>query len=438
MKIKALISAIISFYFLAQQGQASDCRSELGAHLKPVVVNSNISWALETTLVTGSMQNFNLDRTFNKQMLYGGLDFSNTHHQLYFETGFKYWAKSDEEDRIGTGNGTGNSLANNFPKPEKRHLGLREFFYGFYKENTQIKIGLQSMKFSQSLLLDERVLGASYQKSFQAWDMALKTGTVSTDFARMGDFCGTRHIYRLLQNGRFNLVSDQLWKTNFVGTSLSWTPSNQEEETDTMDDDEFSMDGFSSFEETAPPLIQEVRLVFYEEFGSGFHTNKYYLGGGATLNLPLNLNFNSEVLYQAIQDENALAYHIQCLKDWTWNSGALTGLNIAYWGKHAFNTGSRLYPAFSNLYLGEVMRLDTQDLPCWTASMRHVFTFPLKPAVELHYLKQSDLDHIQEWDMQLSAHIYRGLVCYSIFSQLQSDALDSITNMAKIEMRWAF
>ena len=52
------------------------------------------------------------------------------------------------------------------------------------------------------------------------------------------------------------------------------------------------MESFSSFEETTPPLIQEIRLIFYEEFGSGFHTYKYYLGSGATFNLPLNLDLN--------------------------------------------------------------------------------------------------------------------------------------------------
>lgn len=438
MKIRALVLIVIAFCFLPQRGQASDCRSELGAHLKPITATSPFSWALETTLVAGAMENSDLNRTFNSQMLYGGLDFSATHHQLYFETGLKYWSKSDEAERTGTGNGTGSSLPTNFYKPEKRHWGLREFFYGFHKNDTQIKVGLQSMKFNQSLLLDERVLGASFEQTLHGWDVALKTGTVATDFARMGDFCGTRHVYRLLPNGRFNLVSDQLWETNFVGTSLSWQPSRETEEPNVMDDDGFSMESFSSFEETTPPLIQEIRLIFYEEFGSGFHTYKYYLGSGATFNLPLNLDLNTEILYQAIQNENALAYRIQCQKDWAWNSGALSGLNIMYWGKYAFDAGSRFYPAFSNLYLGEVMRLDALDLPCWTASVRHAFAFPLKPAIELYYLKQSELDHVQEWDMQLSAHVYRGLVCYGIFSQLQSDAVGSVTNMAKVEMRWAF
>lgn len=452
MRRSLLILLLAVIFINPHAAKTNDCRSKLGVHFKPFYSGSPLSWAADATFSAGKMNNLVLDRIYNNQMLFLGLDFSTGAHQLYLEGGLKYWYKSDDDPGpstgtgIGTGDstGTGNSLWGDYPKPEKRNFGMRELYYGFYHNATKLRVGLQSMRLGNSMLLDERVLGASINQTFGAFDFNIKLGTVSTDFARRGDFCGTRHVYRLLRGSRFNLVSSDPWKTNFVGGLVSWNPAYEKpaadnsEETDSFEDDEFSSDEFSDFGDEKRSLLKNISLVFFEEFGSGFHDYKYYFGGLVVLSLPAAIEFGTEVINQYITNEKALGYRIQLSRDWTWNSGALSNLALTYLGKHSIDEGSRFYSAFSNLFSGEVMRLDVQDLPFWTIAARHEFSVKFKPAVKLLYLKQTELNHLQEWDVQLSAHVFKGLNLYGIYSRMQSDLLEGTTDMARLEVKWAF
>lgn len=439
LSIMLLLTTILIF---PRNGKSTDCRSELGVHFKPLFSKSPISWAMETTLAGGKMSNLILDRTYNNQMLLLGLDFSSGAHQFYLEGGAKYWYRSDEDSSIG--GGTGNSVWKDYPKAEKRHFGMRELFYGFYRTNTKVKIGLQSMRLGNSMLLDERVLGASINQNLGAFDFDVKLGTVSTDFARRGDFCGTRHVYRLLRGGRFNLVSSDPWKTNFVGGLISWNPAyekpvaNNSKETDEFKDDDFSSDEFSDFKEQKRRLIKNISLVLFEEFGSGFHDYKYYFGALVAWSFPASIDLETEIINQYIKNEKALGYRFQLSRDWTWNSGALTSLAMTYLGKYSIDERSRFYSAFSNLFLGEVMRLDVQDLPFWTIAVRHEFALKFKPMIKILYLKQTELDHLNEWDIQLSAHIFKGLRLYGVYSKIESELLDGTTDMTRLEAKWAF
>jgi len=40
--------------------------------------------------------------------------------------------------------------------------------------------------------------------------------------------------------------------------------------------------------------------------------------------------------------------------------------------------------------------------------------------------------------VQLSAHVFKGLNLYGIYSRMQSDLLEGTTDMARLEVKWAF
>ncbi len=435
----------VIFVFLLVTGPrmaiATDCRSELGVHLKPLYANARFSWAVETSLNGGALDNAAVDRTFTSQMLFAGLDFTSGSRRFYLESGLKYWSRSDDQERSGlntTSTLSGLSVWNEFPKPAKRHWGLREAFYEVNRNNTNLKLGLQSMRLGGSMLLDERVLGLGAMRQAGAFDFYFKLGTVATDFARKGDFCSTRHVYNLMRGGRFNLVSSRLWETNFFGAMASWDPSGKQSaqqsgSVESAGDDEFSMNDLDQ-----EKFLKNIGLLFFEEFGSGFHDYKYYLGALAAFALPGSVGLETEIIGQYIRGERALAYRLTAKRDWAWNSGALTNLSVNLIGKYSIDDNSRFYSAFSNLYIGEVMRLDVQDLPFWSVALRHEFSVRFKPNIKILYLQQTELNHLREWDIQLGARIYKGLRLFGIYSNMQSDLLPGITEMKRMEMRWAF
>lgn len=454
MKQHYMLFFIIAILFMSRNGNANDCHSELSAFLKPIYSGSSLKWALEATLSAGKMDNLVLDRTFNNQMLLLGLDYSAGAHQLYFEGGAKFWNRSDEDEYNG---GNSGSTWSNYSKPEKNNWGLRELFYGNYQANSKIKAGLQSMRLGNSMILDERVLGISLNQKLGAFDIDFKIGTVSTDFSRQGDFCGKRHVNRLFRGGRFNLVSADLWETNFIGALITFDPSYEkpvENANKTSDDsfsddsfsddfssDDFSSDGFddfSEFEEPKKRLIKSISLVLFEEFGSGFHDYKYYFGLLAKLSLPALVELETEILYQYIKDEKAFAYRFQLSRDWTWPSGALTNLSLSYLGEESIDDNTKFYSAFSNLLMGEVMQLDVLDLPFWTISVKHDFPIMFKPSIKVFYLEQTETNHLNEWDFQLSAHFFKGFRVYATYSTIVTDLLEGHTDMIRLETKWAF
>lgn len=435
--------SLFVFFFLtsARIGFGTDCRTELGVHLKPLWANGPFSWAVEASLYDGKLDHSGLDRTFTSQMFFTGLDFTSGSHRVYAEGGLKYWGRSDDQARsvlFSTGYLPVQSVWSEFPKPAQRHWGMREAFYEFNQSATHLKIGLQSMRLGNSMLLDERVLGLGAMHESGAFDFHLKLGTVSTDFARKGDFCSTRHVYNLLRGGRFNLVSNNLWETNFFGVLASWDPSQKQPNQkrvafEASADDDFKMDEFKQ-----ESWLKNIGLIFFEEFGSGFHDYKYYFGAIASFALPGSVTIETEMIGQYIRNENALAFKLAAKRDWAWNSGALTNVSLTLVGKYSLDDQSRFYSAFSNLYIGEVMRLDVQDLPFWSVALRHEFPVRFKPTVKVLYLQEPERDHLQELDLQLHARIYNGLRLYGIYSHIQSDLLPGITQMRRMELRWAF
>lgn len=258
MKRLYIITFLIVFIFNKGLGTAAECRSELGAHFKPALPGWPLSWAVETIVVTGAMENPVLERTFNNQFLFVGMDLNFASHQIYLEGGYKNWHRSDE----GPGLGGKNPGWSQYPLPEKRHYGMREAYYRFQGDRTTFKVGLLSVKLNGSMLLDERTMGAHLTKVLGAFDIDMSVGTVMTGFARMGDFCGTRHVYRLLRGGRFTQVGNDLGETNFVGGVLTWNPNYEKpaetnvEEADSFGDDEFVFDSDFSESSRSRPLAR--------------------------------------------------------------------------------------------------------------------------------------------------------------------------------------
>ncbi len=172
------------------------------------------------------------------------------------------------------------------------------------------------------------------------------------------------------------------------------------------------------------------------EFGKGFDEKKLYLGPTLSLALPFSMELNNELIYQYISEEQNLAFITKLNRNFNWSSGALTQVSLGYYGAFSINEGSRFYPAFSSLYIGEVMRLDAMDMSFIEFSVKQKMPLPFHPSVKISYMQQTELNHTSELDLQLGLQLFKGFKIWGIYSNINSDELSDDVNMMKFEARW--
>ena len=404
---------------------ANDCYSELNAHLKPVSARlPGLQWSTELSLSGGGIQSQNLNRYFSRELVFALFDLQWASHQFVIEGGLKYWYRSDE----GPGGG-GTGGYDNYKRPRKRHAGMRELYYQYSGENTVIRTGLQSM--NQSLLLDERVLGFSMDYKLPRMDLAVRGGTVSTQFSRMNDFCGTRHIYRVIRGGRFDLVGRQPGETNFAAAVLAWTPGAAAEISNANLND-LSFDSFGSVDSEKESALKKIGWMTLHEFGSGFHASKLYSGLFSYWEFPGSVNADVQLFYQYLVDDHCLGFKVAFDRSFSWKGKSVSILRFSWYGTAELQSGSRFYPSFSNIYAGDWARLDALHMPFYVVEIRHSIG---NPTLYCRWVSQTELDHSTELDAGLNLKIYKGWRLYAQYSIFSADILDHSADLFKLETR---
>ena len=415
-----------------------ECRSVLGAHLKPFSDNFPLNWASEFTVSPGFMK----DRIIFNGMAYLGLDYTSKSkiHQFYFEGAYKYWFNSSNGPGV-SGTGTGFS---DFNSPEKKNLGFRELFYS-YSNGFIIKTGIQSMKSTGSMLLDERVLGISVKRDFNRVRFSFQGGTVFDDIARMQDVCGTRHVYNLLRGSKVNFVGDNMLDSNFLLAELNWTPG-EGSAGKAPGTDEFapieSSGEFSEFSGTGGKAsgfkIKNFGFRVYEEFGKVFPDYKVYTGSNLRMELFNFFQLDAEAILQMMKENNAFIWKLGLQKEIFRTNGSFTSFRTEYLGNFGFNGKENHFPAFSNLFKGEVMRLDMMHMPLLELEVNHRFADSWKSAIKCSYIHQLTRDKSRELDMVYSMQPWKHLNLNAIGSYMQSNLLDGNNFLFKLEARFAF
>jgi hypothetical protein len=442
------MSATLIFLFWSTSSMAKQkCESEVAANLKPVKESSGFSWAVELTGQLGYLGNSTLDRTLANGMAFMGLHYRadlGSPHQFYFEGGYKDWYKSDDGPGLG---GTGQTWGD-FPTPAKDHWGLREAYYDFDRNDTQITTGLHAASLDESLLLDERAIGGSLGRSFGSYSLNVTAGSVMTQFARMKDFCATRHVYRVVRGGRINEIGDAFGETNFVGGTLSWSPNQGSslgiEELpgdDPAEEDAFGAfedEEFSSLEESETRLVKRLGVIVFNQFGPGFDQDRLFYGGIAEFALMRDFELQLEFIHQHVANERVIGYLIQGERDFTWRSGALTSFWMGYIGSAEIDTGALFRPSFSNLFLGEVMRLDVVNMPLVFGRVSHRLPWRGKPSVGLFAVAQTSAAQTEEYDFESEVNLSRRLRLYGVVGLLRSGALSETTMVGRVQFRYAF
>ena len=429
-----LISLVLS---AAPAYSQMHCRTTLGSHLTPIMGTDHLM-AFEASMAPGVITDYRLQGG----MYLLAFDFSLWNESnLYFEGGYKNWSKVALDDEA--------AEDVNLPELDSRHIGVRQLFYSFDTPKMAVKVGLHETKLGNYLLVDERILGGSIDRNFDAVDVNVRVGTVLQNFARMGQFCANRHLYNLVQDDFTENIGEKPGETNLIGAVINWNPNYEAPEQSTSDDEFSEFDEFGEFDEfsdeageSSIPIIENVGLILYQEMGSIIEDPKQYVGSLIDLNLPGEIMMRTGAVYQSMEDNNALVYIMQARKAFMWNSGMNTDLIVSYIGKSDMDDEALFQPLFSNLFIGEVMRMDATSFPLATAEIKHRFGGKLRYKTALKAVGQVEGDKTREIDLENSIHLFEHVQATLLISHMTSDVIETGfpegVNMVRMEVRVAF
>lgn len=459
LKIKSkLVLLFIGIAFLGkyQANAQMECRSMIGAHLTPFSEKSTILWAIEGTMAPGFMTSPWDDKDnakLNGGMLLGALEFNlSKKSNIYIEGGYKNWQNSE--------------LVVNDNQKEK-HFGVRQFYYTYTAENTKVKLGLHETRLGEFFLVDERVLGASIDHEMGAFNFNLRGATVMKNFARMGQFCSNRHLYGVLHPNYTERIGGKAGETNMAGLVINWDPHYVKPVKSSASDDEFQ-DSDDEFNDSSDEFIDtndknhenhdfnefgnsnktkdkivlnSIALILYDEFGQEqfIPDNKMYVGSLLDFSLPQGMFFQAGGIYQNMKNNNSVAYIAKLGRSFTWKDASNTKVSGAYIGQVNIDENALFQPLFSNLFLGEIMRMDAIDFPLWQAAVKHRFPGKLKFHIALKSVGQVEKANTNEQNIEAGIMLFKNhLKVTLVGSHVSTDLLPNDFNTARLEMRLAF
>lgn len=428
MEKKFNILLIFSLFLsLSSYGQWV-CRSKLGAHLKPIKKDFPLLWAAEVTLGHGYMSD---DRAITNAMIFATLDYSWKKNQIYIEGGTKAWRNTfkgpaDYNNQNKGGSGPGNFF-------QKQRFGIRDVFYRYKKEESTIIVGFQQFTLGDYFLVNERALGLSYKNTFGNWDVNVNGASVLKDFSRFGTFCSVNYLYNTIRDRVYPVLGENIGETNFAAVVATYTPKEKE---DKGGGDEFSeFNEFSS--EPKNKIFKNASLIAYTEFGTLIPDIRYYFGVNSLFEFPFKLKLKAEVLNQTIINNNAIIYYLNLSRQFNFGSKGQTFINLKYYGKYNIDENAMAYASFSNLFIGEVMRMDMMDMPLYQAALKHRVP-KWKAQIKIQATQQFNYQHISELNIAIGKTFFHRAKLTIMGSRMNADNLDKTLYMIRAEMRVTF
>jgi len=423
---KKLKILVILFLFISISGYSQwVCRSKLGAHLKPFKKDFPLLWAAEITLGHGYMTD---ERQITNAMMFATLDYSWKKHQIYVEGGTKAWRNTykgpgqyDVESH-----GPGGFF-------QKQRFGIRDVFYRYKKEDNSIVVGFQQFTLGDYFLVNERALGLSYKNTFGSWDINVNGGSVLKDFSRFGTFCSINYLYNTIRDRVYPVLGENIGETNFAAIVATWTPKEKETE---GGDDEFGE--FSEFgDEPKNKIFKNASLIGYTEFGTLIPEMRYHFGVNSLFEFPFKIKLKTEVLNQTIINNNALIYYVNLSRTFNFGSKGQSFINLKYYGKYNIDENAMAYASFSNLFIGEVMRMDMMDMPLYQFAFKHRVP-KWKSQIKIQLTQQFDYQHISEFNVAIGKTFFHHAKLTIMGSRMIADDLDGELYMVRAEMRVTF
>lgn len=399
--MKRLIFSFLSLLLSLNAFSQWECRSQLSSSLKPLG-KSKVYWAVELTGSSGYLDN---NAIFNS-MGFLGVDISSKKSTLFIETGYKFWDRYDLSQK------------NNF---KNGHFGIRELFYQYKWKKGRATFGVQSASFDENYLLNERIFGLNIKNSNGPWSLNFNAGSVIKGFARNGIFCSVGYLCDIIPGRGVGVLGDKIGETNLAGFTLSYSPLRKKGE-------------FNS--KKADFNLASAGLLAYSEFGSIIEKPFVMSGIYADINLPYKFLLKPEVIFQAADLNNAIIYSLGIEKEYSvMNTRSI--FNLRYFGINALDNDAKVLNSFSNIFAGEVLRLDSKDMPLIQFAVKTSLR-KYKTHIKLQYSSQMKSSPLKEFDFEVGKRFNSHFQINAIGAFVKSISLPDNALLARVECRISF
>ena len=452
MKMQKVKTALLATLLLSTTSLFAqwECPSRIGGNLKPFTsAFPNLSWAGELTTTAGTTG----DYAIGNAMAFGALDLSFDKYTLYVEGGAKSWKRIN-----------GNDYHN-----EGHNFGFREAFFQYRGSSQNLNIGLRSTQGDDYYLINERVLGLDYKQTLGNWNFRALTGTVMNRFARNGTFCTLGYLYNIVPGRERQLIGRQFGQTDLAMLTLNYRPGSKPSTTDEFanSDGLGTTNEFAASDAFSAPAKKSVRNLLklvnagalaYTEYGSLVTSKALYSGLYAELEIA-GITLKPEIILQSASANQGLIWNLTAQKEITWSNQQQTKIFGRYIGMIKIDSTAHALNSFSNVFAGEVLRLDAIELPLFQCGIKHSIP-SLKASVKLQAALQTGetrgyehnimlpaptVSRMQEYDMVVSKNVGDHLLLNAHFGYLVYPKMTSVYNYVpnktpwgKIEMRFTF
>ncbi len=427
--IVVLILCVITS--LAAQAQWT-CPTKINTHLKPFWTDGPLSWATETTLGGGVLD----DRILQNGMAFVGLEYYTSKFTFYAEGGAKYWRMWEDDLQL-----------------ENFRLGMRELYINTQIGKVDFKAGLQSMQFKEQFLLNERAMAVSFKHIKNAIQIEGGIGTVAENFARNGTFCSKCFTYDIVQDRMRSFLGANPLDENFAALVVSVDPSKRKKRESVVtarDDDGFeqfdefeSTDEFSSFDNASktPFAIKDLLSIdsygglAFAEFGQFYPDPKLWLGVYESLQLPFNIHFKGEYLYQHQNNNRGIVLVNSFFGDFS-GAASATDWNASYYYFIGIDEFAVPALSYTNLFLGEVLRLDVLEMPLVSAYLKHRF-IGKGSSLKLQYAASFGTQKFSELDLQFNTNIGKNFHLIATTGYIDGAELER-PFLGRLELRFTY
>ncbi|MFB6319651.1 hypothetical protein [Saccharicrinis sp. FJH54] len=439
-----LTALVVPFQIMAQWS----CPSKINAHLKPFWEDGPVSWAMEGEAGGGLLG----DRQLLNGMGLGALELYLNHISIYAEGGVKYWNTNENGVYF-----------------ENTRLGMRELYLNPSLGNHSVKVGLQSLQLQDMFVFNERTMAASYRYKNNGFLLEAAAGTVSEQFARNGSFCTKCFQYDIIMNRTRPYLASQPFEEKFSAVTVSFKPAQYKKKAERKSENRESNDEFGSFEEVGkdefsntdefstdelsgggdefgsfnarptkkfPLKLESAGVIIYSEFGQYNAGTGFWSGAFGSLTLPLNLTFKTEALFQYL-GSNQGTFLINSLEGNYSSKLGFTDFYAVYY--HFFKGTQNATPALSytNLFLGEVLRLESVEMPLLSVYAKHRFKGK-GLSIKVQYATNTVAERLYEEDIQitktLGKHFHLSCTAGYITQRLPQNR----TWLGRAELRFTF
>lgn len=417
--LSLVFSLISSIYLFAQW----ECPSQLGAYLKPIG-QSNLYWSSELVGSTGYLTN----NVLGNAMGLVGLDWTSKNSSIYFEGGFKYWNRYNLD--------TSTDYSN-------RHFGIRELYYQYKADKGALTLGVQSARLDDDFLLNERIAGANFRVNSGKWSFNALAGSVTKDFARNGYFCNVGYLYDILPGRERALIGNSFGQTNLASVSIKYQPSKSvAQPAASQSADEFSTDEFSdglsgnTTAQTGKLKLESIGAIAYHEFGDWISQKFVTAGVFAKAEWGKGWYFKPEILFQSATDNRALIYNFNLERNIEGDKNRAT-LNLRFVGKSNIDTNAKILNSFSNIFAGDVIRLDAIDGAFMQAGIKYSFPKP-KIHFKAQLASQFSGNNMEEFNFEVGKKFGKHLQVNALSGLVKSSSLTNNACLGRIEFRYYF